>query len=122
MHQGAVTTASFTATHVRLVHPEPILRQALLGKAKILELKKRLRGCLDVLMEISVRFAWFVPALVEKTKLLMALAEWEQVGLVVCLITTYHDIVHYDKAPMLRRWPSGSRWGWAAEAMDGLLM
>ncbi|PNW81978.1 hypothetical protein CHLRE_06g268800v5 [Chlamydomonas reinhardtii] len=53
--------------------------QALLGKAKIMELKKQLGPCLDVLTEINVRFGWFVPALVEKTRMLMMLGDWEQV-------------------------------------------
>ncbi|GLC77752.1 hypothetical protein PLESTB_000959000 [Pleodorina starrii] len=54
--------------------------QALLGKAKILELKKQMASAVDVLAEINVRFGWFVPALVEKTRLLMALGDWEQVA------------------------------------------
>lgn len=53
--------------------------QALLGKAKILELKKQTGSCIDVLTEINVRFGWFVPALVEKARLLMAAGDWEQV-------------------------------------------
>ncbi|EFJ52945.1 hypothetical protein VOLCADRAFT_78980 [Volvox carteri f. nagariensis] len=53
--------------------------QALLGKAKILELKKQMAQAVDVLAEINVRFAWFVPALVEKARLLMVLGDWEQV-------------------------------------------
>lgn len=61
--------------------PNPLLPalQALLGKAKIMELKKQLGPCLDVLTEINVRFGWFVPALVEKTRMLMMLGDWEQV-------------------------------------------
>ncbi|KXZ45770.1 hypothetical protein GPECTOR_50g563 [Gonium pectorale] len=53
--------------------------QALLGKAKILELKKRVGAAVDVLAEINVRFSWFAPALVEKTRLLMVQGDWEQV-------------------------------------------
>lgn len=52
--------------------------QALLGRAKVLELKKQLPTCLDVLTEINVRFSWFVPALVEKTRLLVQLNDWDQ--------------------------------------------
>ncbi|GIL85609.1 hypothetical protein Vretimale_13293 [Volvox reticuliferus] len=53
--------------------------QAMLGKAKILELKKKNAQAVEVLAEINVRFGWFVPALVEKTRLLMVLGDWEQV-------------------------------------------
>ncbi|KAG2502129.1 hypothetical protein HYH03_000619 [Edaphochlamys debaryana] len=53
--------------------------QALLGKAKVLECKKNLGACIDVLAEVNVRFGWFVPALVEKCRLLMAVGDWEQV-------------------------------------------
>ena len=46
----------------------------------MLELKKNLHACMDVLTEINVRFGWFVPALVEKARLLMALGDWDQVS------------------------------------------
>lgn len=54
-------------THAHPTHapPPPLPRpapapQALLGKAKILELKKHLGACMDVLTEVNVRFGWWV--------------------------------------------------------------
>lgn len=50
-----------------------------MGKARVMEIRKNYQGCLDVLAEVIVRFDWYVPALVEKTRLLLALGDWEQV-------------------------------------------
>lgn len=46
--------------------------QAMLGRAKVAEVRHNLAGALEGLTEVSVRFAWFMPALVEKTRLLLA--------------------------------------------------
>ena len=54
--------------------------EALMGKAKILELKKSYHMALDLYTELTVKFTWFVPALVEKARLLLAQGDWEQVG------------------------------------------
>lgn len=64
-------------SHRAVLGPACVL-QALLGRARVLELKKQLPVCLDVLTEINVRFSWFVPALVEKTRLLVQLNDWDQ--------------------------------------------
>ncbi|KAG1671284.1 hypothetical protein FOA52_010855 [Chlamydomonas sp. UWO 241] len=52
--------------------------EALMGKAKALELKKDLAGALEVVTEVHVRFAWFLPALIDKTRLLLCANDWEQ--------------------------------------------
>ncbi|KAL6760145.1 intraflagellar transport protein [Haematococcus lacustris] len=57
---------------------DPLDLEALLGKARALELKDNLGAALDVLTEATVRFAWFVPAAVEKARLLLAVGDWEQ--------------------------------------------
>jgi len=51
--------------------------EAMMGRAKALELKKDLAGALEVVTEVHVRFTWYMPALVEKTRLLLASNDWE---------------------------------------------
>ncbi len=52
--------------------------QALMGKARVQELKHNLPGSLETLTEVNIKFGWFSPALVEKARLLLAMNDWEQ--------------------------------------------
>jgi len=52
---------------------------AQLGKARVLERRRRLADCQALLAEIHARFAWFVPALVERARLAMAQQDWDLV-------------------------------------------
>ena len=49
------------------------------AKARLLELRKVFNGCLDVINQTVVTFSNFVPALIEKMRLQMALQDWDQV-------------------------------------------
>ena len=50
-----------------------------MGKAKVFELRRDLGSALQVMSEVNIKFGWFMPALVEKTRLLLATNDWEQV-------------------------------------------
>eukprot|EP00741_Cyanophora_paradoxa_P023819 tig00021623_g23008.t1 len=52
--------------------------EALLGKAKCLELKGQYAPALDVLTQVVVSYGWFQPALTEKAKILLAMNNWEE--------------------------------------------
>jgi len=52
--------------------------EALLGKARCLEKKRRFRDALEVLNQLVVTYDWFLPALTEKARLLMVLNDWDQ--------------------------------------------
>lgn len=49
------------------------------GKAKLIELKRNFSGCLDMISKTIVNFHNFVPALIEKMRLQLALQDWDQV-------------------------------------------
>uniref|UniRef100_S4RS46 Tetratricopeptide repeat domain 21B n=1 Tax=Petromyzon marinus TaxID=7757 RepID=S4RS46_PETMA len=51
---------------------------ALMGKAKYFELKHNYSGALEVINQAIVAFPSFLPALVEKMRLQLALQDWEQ--------------------------------------------
>lgn len=53
--------------------------QAMLGRAKVHEVRRNLGAALSALTEVAVRFTWFMPALVEKARLLLAVGDWDQV-------------------------------------------
>ncbi|MEW5313286.1 MAG: hypothetical protein WDW38_004868 [Sanguina aurantia] len=52
--------------------------EALLGVAKCCELRKDYANALAVLGDACSRFGWFMPSLVEKTRLLLATNRWEE--------------------------------------------
>lgn len=52
--------------------------EALLGKAVCLERKEQFAPALELLNQVVVGYPWFLPALVEKARLLLALDDWEQ--------------------------------------------
>ena len=49
-----------------------------MGKAKLAELRHDLPSALAAVTELTVKFTWFVPALVEKARLLLAANDWDQ--------------------------------------------
>lgn len=51
---------------------------ALLGKAKYLEMRQQYASALDTLNQVIVLYEWFTPALMEKAKVLMMMGDWEQ--------------------------------------------
>ncbi|KAI8469287.1 MAG: intraflagellar transport protein [Monoraphidium minutum] len=51
--------------------------EALLGKARVLEVQGRLQEAADLAGELGVRYPWFVPGLVERCRLLLAAGDWE---------------------------------------------
>ena len=52
--------------------------EALMGKARVLLLKRRYKQALEELNQVIVLYAWFLPALVEKFSVLMAMGDWDQ--------------------------------------------
>ena len=52
---------------------------------QVLETKGRnnLPTALEVLTEVTVKYPWFTPALLEKARLLLAVNDWEQMGEIV---------------------------------------
>ena len=52
--------------------------EALLGKAVCLERTQQFAPALELLNQVVVGYPWFLPALVEKARLLLALDDWEQ--------------------------------------------
>jgi tetratricopeptide repeat protein 21B len=54
------------------------IMQALLGKAKFLEMQREYAQALEILNNVIVLFSWFTPALTEKAKLLLMMGDWEQ--------------------------------------------
>lgn len=51
---------------------------ALLGKAKYQEMRKHFAGALELTNHAIVSFPNFLPALIEKMKIQLALQDWEQ--------------------------------------------
>jgi tetratricopeptide repeat protein 21B len=51
---------------------------ALLGKAKYLEIKKQYPSALEHINQVIVLYPWFSPALAEKARVLVHAGEWEQ--------------------------------------------
>lgn len=51
---------------------------ALLGKSRFLELRRNFSGALEVVNQVVVGFSGFLPALIEKMKLQLALQDWDQ--------------------------------------------
>lgn len=51
---------------------------ALLGKAKFFELRHNYSGALELVNQVIVSHANFLPAFVEKMKLQLALQDWDQ--------------------------------------------
>ena len=56
--------------------PDPDL---FFGKAKLIEIKRNFAGCVDMISQTIVSFHNFVPALIEKMRLQLALQDWDQV-------------------------------------------
>jgi len=52
--------------------------EALMGRARVHQLKEQYKEALDQLNQVVVLYAWFLPALVEKFHVLMAMGEWDQ--------------------------------------------
>jgi len=52
--------------------------EAVLGKAKYYEYKEQYSQALEQLNQVIVMFAWFLPALAEKCRVLMMMGDWEQ--------------------------------------------
>ena len=52
--------------------------EALMGKARLLALRRNHREALEQLNQVIVLYPWFLPALVEKFGVLMAMGDWEQ--------------------------------------------
>ncbi len=50
--------------------------EALMGKAKASEVQKKFNITLDSLNEVIVQFPKFLPALIEKAKILMMIGDW----------------------------------------------
>ncbi|ELU05036.1 hypothetical protein CAPTEDRAFT_159405 [Capitella teleta] len=51
---------------------------ALFGKAKYMEMKRNFSGAMDIISQAVVAFPNFLPALLEKMRLQLALQDWEQ--------------------------------------------
>ncbi|XP_046549679.1 tetratricopeptide repeat protein 21B-like [Haliotis rubra] len=51
---------------------------ALFGKSRFLELRRNFSGALEVVNQVVVGFSGFLPALIEKMKLQLALQDWDQ--------------------------------------------
>jgi tetratricopeptide repeat protein 21B len=52
--------------------------EALMGRARIHLLKRQFRDALDQLNQVVVTYSWFLPALVEKCSVLIAMGDWDQ--------------------------------------------
>ena len=52
--------------------------EALMGRARVHQVKEQYNEALDQLNQVIVLYAWFLPALVEKFGVLMAMGDWEQ--------------------------------------------
>lgn len=52
--------------------------EALMGQAKLAHLKESYKEALDHLSQVIGTHAWFLPALVEKSLVLLAMGDWEQ--------------------------------------------
>ena len=48
------------------------------GKAKFLEMRRNFTGALELINQAVVSYHNFVPALIEKMKIQLALQDWEQ--------------------------------------------
>ena len=49
-----------------------------MGKARLMQLRGQHKDALEQLNQVIVQYAWFLPALVEKFGVLMAMGDWEQ--------------------------------------------
>ena len=52
--------------------------EALIGKSRYFTLRHNYSGALDLINQAVVSYPGFMPALIEKMRLLMALQDWEQ--------------------------------------------
>ena len=52
--------------------------EAMMGRARLLQFKELHKEALDELNQVIVTYAWFLPALVEKFSVLMAMGDWDQ--------------------------------------------
>lgn len=52
--------------------------EALLGKAKHMEMRHNYSGALELVNQVIVAYSGFTPALIEKMKLQLALQDWDQ--------------------------------------------
>lgn len=52
--------------------------EALMGKAKFFEIQKNFRGALECINTAVVTFPRFVPALIEKMRIQLAMQDWDQ--------------------------------------------
>ena len=52
--------------------------QALLGQAHCLQRRGDVAAAIEAVHNIVARFPWFLPALTEKAKLLIAAGDWDQ--------------------------------------------
>eukprot|EP00919_Chromeraceae_sp_WS-2016_P074530 GHVR01176402.1.p1 GENE.GHVR01176402.1~~GHVR01176402.1.p1 ORF type:complete len:536 (+),score=143.63 GHVR01176402.1:39-1610(+) len=53
--------------------------ETLMGRVKVLELKRQWQSAIEAVSQIVIAFPWYHPALLEKAKLLMMIADWERV-------------------------------------------
>ena len=51
---------------------------ALFGKAKYMEMRRNFSGAMDLISQAVVAYPNFLPALIEKMKVQLALQDWEQ--------------------------------------------
>jgi len=52
--------------------------EALMGRVRLHQVKEQHKEALDQLNQVIVLYSWFLPALVEKFQVLMAMGDWEQ--------------------------------------------
>ena len=52
--------------------------ETLMGKARLYVAREQLKEALECLNQVVVLYAWFLPALVEKFRVLVAMKDWEQ--------------------------------------------
>ena len=50
----------------------------LMGKARLHQIKDQLKEALECFNQVVVLYAWFLPALVEKCQILVAMGDWDQ--------------------------------------------
>lgn len=69
--------------------------QALLGKAKFLEMKKQFGQALDHINHVVVLYPWFTPALTEKARVLIMSSDWEQAIEVAQRVVTQVSLIEW---------------------------
>jgi len=75
---GGVDRAMAIFDEVLEQNPQQKELEALLGKAMCYERKDQLGQALELLNQVIVLYAWFLPALTEKARILLTMGDWEQ--------------------------------------------